>query len=86
MELGEYGIYGADVNIAARLEHKVKDFENHGILMPAMMTKEELQELIAAYTAHHPTARFQYEEAHFGGIPEKGGINQENSYFYITRM
>ena len=86
LELDEYGIYGADVNIAARLEHKIKEFDNHGILMPAEMTREEVEEILTTYNSNHPTLRFKFEEKCFGGIPEKGGVNQENVYFYITKI
>lgn len=84
LEIGDFELSGPNINIAARLEQKIKQFDNCGILMTADISREKLQNLIDYLCRNRPRFEFKLEEKQFSGIPEMGGPNQVNRYFYIT--
>lgn len=74
LELGNYGLTSSGINVAARLESKIKKLKNHGILMPA----EEFEDAINIKKI--PINNFTIKKRKYEGIPEKPG---KHKYIYI---
>ena len=53
--------------------------------MPAEITKEDLENIIRDNRSKKNAKQFEIAVKCFDGIPEKGGADKENTYYYITK-
>jgi class 3 adenylate cyclase len=77
LELGDYRLTSSGINIAARLEAKIKSLNNHGILMPKTGFDIEIKQMKTELDEKH----FEVQEREYGDIPEQPG---QYKYFYLA--